>query len=109
MSFNGQPVQGSNNGQYQFQSGRGGGSGYVRGADDGAPVDEERVEELLAERQDMRFARKFAEADRLRDQLRDMGITVWDRNRLWRHGEASSDDDGRSGGGGYDRGGYSKE
>ena len=58
-------------------------SGYMRGEDSGAIVDEKIVDELLAQRRALRRERKYTEADKLLDQLRGMGITTLDRDRLW--------------------------
>ena len=62
--------------------------------DDGAvQVDEPRVNAMLAERMQAKMARDFGTADRLRDELRSMGIEVFDRERTWKAGGG--------GGGGY--------
>ncbi|KAL1507865.1 hypothetical protein AB1Y20_007473 [Prymnesium parvum] len=58
-------------------------SGYVRGDDTGSPVDERRVEELIARRSQLRLSGKYSEADGVRDELQAMGVTVWDRDRVW--------------------------
>ena len=43
-----------------------------------AVIDEARVEKLIAARDRARQARRFGEADRLRDELEDMGVSVKD-------------------------------
>ena len=63
------------------------GSGYRReaGAMDGsAPVDERAVDELIVLRMRARSMREYARADQLRDQLRGMGVEVYDDERMWR-------------------------
>ena len=59
-------------------------TGYTRCAGDDRPVDESRVRSLLAQRFEMRSARDFEGADRLREELRRMGITVSDREMSWK-------------------------
>ena len=55
--------------------------------DDGASVDEAAVDALLAERVQMKRRRLFDEADAIRDELQRVhGVSVWDRERVWRTG-----------------------
>ena len=76
-------------------------SGYVRGDDGGAPIDESLVRELIAARTSLRKARNFQAADNVRDDLQRMGVTLWDRDRVWMVGDApppsGGRDDGRPG------------
>ena len=83
-------------------SGSGGWHDYERaGDDDGSPVDAAAVDALLAERVSFKKRRLFEEADAIRDELRDAhGVTVWDRDRVWRTGP-----DPRANGRGGPRGG----
>ena len=37
-----------------------------------------RVEALLCEREDLRYERRYREADAVRDELASLGVTVWD-------------------------------
>ena len=79
---------------------RGGWSGYERGDDGGGPIDEKRVEALLCEREDLRYERRYREADAVRDELASLGVTVWDRDKLWVFGDdarAPRRDGGRDG------------
>ena len=59
---------------------------YSRGDDGGAPIDEQRVRELIALRGDLRKARNFKGADGVLAQLNAMGISVWDQDRVWKVG-----------------------
>ena len=61
---------------------------YERASDDdGASVDEAAVDALLAERVQMKRRRLFDEADAIRDELQRVhGVSVWDRERVWRTG-----------------------
>ena len=59
------------------------GSDYVRGDDGGAPIDERLVDELIEARTSLRQARNFKAADSVRDDLQAMGVTLWDRDRVW--------------------------
>ena len=55
--------------------------------DDGASVDVAAVDALLAERVQMKRRRLFDEADAIRDELQRVhGVSVWDRERVWRTG-----------------------
>ena len=64
--------------------GGGGGHDYRRQEGDTIPVDEGRVNSLIAQRLAARVGRDFAMADRLRDELRGIGIEVDDSARVWR-------------------------
>ena len=61
---------------------------YERASDDdGASVDDAAVNALLAERVQMKRRRLFDEADAIRDELQRVhGVSVWDRERVWRTG-----------------------
>jgi hypothetical protein len=59
---------------------------YSRGDDGGAPIDEQRVRELLTSRGELRKARNFKGADGVLAQLNGMGVSVWDREREWKVG-----------------------
>ena len=52
---------------------------------------EEQVRALVAKRESARFARDFDSADKLREQLSRLGVTLDDQNKIWRS------TDGRSG------------
>lgn len=45
---------------------------------------EEEILQLVAERESLRQARRFAESDDIREQLRNMGIELYDKEREWR-------------------------
>ena len=99
-----------------YDRGFGGGGGrrrdtYEREPGDTAEVDVARVEALLAERAQLRAARDFDGADAVRDELRDMDVTVHDREMRWFVGDLRDLTNGRGRGGrgrggGYDDGGY---
>lgn len=81
-------------------------SGYFREEGDAGAVDEAVVERLLVQRNDARAGRDWKVADGLRDELRRIGVTVHDNERVWfvdrsrgygSHPSPSVDD--------YDRGG----
>ena len=103
-------------GGYGGGGGGGGGRGYrsdmyERDPTDTAAVDVDRVEQLLAERSDLRRSRDFDGADAIRDELKgSYGVTVIDREMLWFVGGGGGG--GRRGygrgGGGYDRGAYDR-
>lgn len=59
------------------------GHDYRRLEDGGTPVDEKRVHDILARRLRLKMDRKFDEADRLRDELVEMGVMVHDREKTW--------------------------
>ena len=62
------------------------GHGYRRDDDGSSKVDEDRVNDMLAERVQAKLRHDFSTADRIRDQLHSMGIEVWDQERVWRAG-----------------------
>lgn len=47
-------------------------------------VSDEAVRALVSKRESARFARDFDSADKLRDQLSRLGITLDDQNKVWR-------------------------
>ena len=57
----------------------------------GGMATDEQVRSLVARREQARFARDFESADRLREQLARMNVTLDDQNKVWRAA------DGRSG------------
>ena len=65
-----------------------GGSGYMRVEGDAAPIDEALVERLLTDRESLRRERRYEDADALRDEIAQMGVQIWDRDRLWAVGDA---------------------
>lgn len=78
--------RGGRGGRY---SGRGGGdggnggSGYTRDPNDRSEVDVARVEALISERTDLRINRQYNDADAVRNELAQMGVQLWDRDRVW--------------------------
>ena len=62
---------------------------YQRQAGDDAPVDVARVEALLERRWRARKQQRFDEADALRQQLRAMDVSVYDRGATWFVGRGS--------------------
>jgi hypothetical protein len=58
--------------------------GYTREPGDTALVDVKRVDAMLMERVDAKRTRDFDTADRIRDELREMGVEIYDRERTWR-------------------------
>lgn len=60
------------------------GHDYRRGDDCSIPVDVPRVDSLLARRLACKMSRRYEEADRLRQELRDMGVEVQDKLKIWR-------------------------
>jgi len=48
------------------------------------PIDEAKVEELIAQREEVRRARDFEKADAIRDELSAMGVVVFDKQKEWR-------------------------
>jgi cysteinyl-tRNA synthetase len=60
-------------------------------------VDEARVDHLISERAAMRQERRFNEADAIRDELSDMGVSLWDRERVWTVGQDARPPPRRSG------------
>eukprot|EP00927_Polykrikos_kofoidii_P048998 TRINITY_DN43150_c0_g1_i1.p1 TRINITY_DN43150_c0_g1~~TRINITY_DN43150_c0_g1_i1.p1 ORF type:complete len:546 (-),score=90.24 TRINITY_DN43150_c0_g1_i1:99-1577(-) len=45
---------------------------------------EEVILQYIAERESLKQARRFAESDNIRDQLRNMGVEVYDKEKEWR-------------------------
>ena len=78
--------------------------------DAGGDVDEAQVDRLLTERVAAKRSREYDKADKLRDELRAMGIEVADKERTWRvrgsggRGRGRGGDDRGTNGGGPDRG-----
>lgn len=70
--------EGSYDGSYEGPA-----SGYCREDGDDAPIDEGLVEELLAERNDLRREQDYEGADAVRTELNAMGVTVIDRRQIW--------------------------
>ena len=85
--------------------GGGGGSGYghdfQRDPSDQAPIDANRVNQLLTQRNDAKRQRDFNLADQIRDQLKNtMGVEVYDKDKLWRVGGRPGMGGSMGGGGG---------
>ena len=59
---------------------------YDRGQDSGAEVDEAKIHSLLSQRAELRRAGDYSGADAVRAELKDMDVSVWDRDRVWMHG-----------------------
>ena len=59
---------------------------YDRGQDSGAEVDVAKVQSLLSRRAELRRAGDYSGADAVRAELKDLDVTVWDRDRVWMHG-----------------------
>jgi hypothetical protein len=98
-----------------YGGGRGGGKGggggygatehdYRRMEGDDAPVDLARVNELLSLRVCAKRAGDFRAADRMRNELRSLGVAVLDREREWH--VIGGDGMGRPDGGSEPYGGY---
>ena len=63
---------------------------YSREAGDDAPIDVEKVEEMLFQRSQLRQDRSFEAADAIQEELSQMGVTVFDREMKWFVGAASN-------------------
>ena len=60
---------------------------YDRGQDSGAEMDEAKVRTLLMRRAELQRAKDYSGADAVRAELlKDMDVTVWDRDQVWMHG-----------------------
>ena len=59
---------------------------YDRGQDSGAEVDEAKIHSLLSRRAELRRAGDYSGADAVRAELKEMDVSVWDRDRVWMHG-----------------------
>eukprot|EP01050_Picozoa_sp_SAG11_P017641 SAG11_NODE_2565_length_3217_cov_3.113534_3_plen_186_part_00 len=77
---------------------------YQRAQGDMAAVDVVRVDAMLCARQQARACRDFATADRIRAELRTIGVEVDDRSNTWRGGGDASDGGHRGDSMGGDRG-----
>jgi cysteinyl-tRNA synthetase len=72
-------------------TGGGGPHDYTRDPSDGSNVDEARVNRLIEERLTARKTGQFDQADALRDELlNNHGVTVWDKDKVWRSGCSAS-------------------
>ena len=60
------------------------GHDYRRDDNGSVQVDEAKVDEMLAERLQYKFSRDFQSADRIRDDLKAMGVEVIDKTLTWR-------------------------
>ena len=81
------------------------GHDYSRDPSDNSNVNEVVVNQLIQDRLTARKTGQFEQADVLRDVLlNDHGVTVWDRDRVWRSG-CSSSGSGMKGGGRQQRDG----
>ena len=56
---------------------------YTRSSNDRHPVDTARVDTLIAARMNAKITRDFDRADALRMELRQLGVEVHDRDKLW--------------------------
>ena len=80
-----------------------------RPQDDGqTQVDETKVNSMLAERLQAKMTRDFVTADRIRDELRAMGVEVYDKEKTWKAGGGGGGGfgGGSAGGGGGGGGGF---
>jgi cysteinyl-tRNA synthetase len=55
---------------------------------------------MLAERMQAKMVRDYDTADRIRNELRQMGIEVYDKDKTWKAGGRGGNGGGYSGGGG---------
>mmetsp|Transcript_58824 Transcript_58824/g.137679 ORF Transcript_58824/g.137679 Transcript_58824/m.137679 type:complete len:167 (+) Transcript_58824:78-578(+) len=73
-----------------FAPRRGGAGGYIptegprSPSRDGSPSNG-WIFNMLVDREKARMHRDFAEADKIRDQLRDRGVEIMERERRWQH------------------------
>lgn len=85
------------------------GHGYEREGDSGG-VDESQVDRLLTERVAAKRSREYDTADKIRDDLRAMGVEVADKERTWRvRGSGGGGGRGGRGDEGRGRGGHGDE
>ena len=70
-------------------------TGFKRRGDMKAPVDEAKVQELITKRQEIQRSRDYEKADAIRDELRAMGVDVFDKQNEWRVRWTGSKDGGR--------------
>ncbi len=61
---------------------------FLRGRDDSQGLDDKEIEQLIAQRLQARREKNWAEADRIRDQLKQQGIVLEDgpQGTTWRRG-----------------------
>ena len=61
---------------------------FLRGRDDSLGLDDKEIEQLIAQRLQARREKNWAEADRIRDQLKQQGIVLEDgpQGTTWRRG-----------------------
>ncbi len=61
---------------------------FLRGGDDSQGLDDKEIEQLIAQRLQARREKNWAEADRIRDQLKQQGIVLEDGSQgtTWRRG-----------------------
>lgn len=78
------------------------GHDYRRDDNGSAQVDEAKVNKMLADRMQAKMGRDFDSADRIRDDLKAMGVEVYDKEKTWK---ATGGGGGGYGGGGYGGGG----
>jgi len=106
--------KGGGGGSYGGGGGRG---GYVddRGGGRGGGGDPDRIQQMVDEREALRRDRDYDKADRLRDELKRMGVNIDDTDNTWRGPDGMGGDvrkgggkggGGGSYGGGGGRGGY---
>jgi len=57
---------------------------FKRRGDMKATIDEAKVQELIAKRQEIQRSRDYEKADAIRDELRAMGVDVFDKQNEWR-------------------------
>ena len=57
---------------------------FKRRGDMKVSIDEAKVQELIAKRQEIQRSRDYEKADAIRDELRAMGVDVFDKQNEWR-------------------------
>lgn len=58
-----------------------------RARDDSQGVSEQEILRLVAERERLRQQRRFEESDSIREELRSMGVELYDKEKEWRTGD----------------------
>lgn len=56
---------------------------YSRGQDSGLDIDEAKVQRMVNQRVTLRDVKDFAAADALQDELKQLGVTVKDKEKIW--------------------------